>query len=183
VLTTEGVGLQPPADLGAALAGGVRAGATGRAKRCRREKGMMAKCPRIASKRTQVTGLLRPGRVPTTFHGYWYGFRRCVAQKLGRDRGDLSYTTRCRAAKMEIPAQSSPNPIANNGVLRRELFLALRAMSAKTVYPKAYSSRLKICPGSPYVIVAKVIIQGLVLTSPNCPSRCSLVTPSPRDSL
>jgi len=91
------------ADLGAAIAGGVRAGGYWRGEAMAKKRGMV-ECPRIAPKRTHDTGWLRPEGVPTTFHGYWYGFQRCAAKTLGRNRGDLPYTFRCRRAKLEISA-------------------------------------------------------------------------------
>jgi hypothetical protein len=56
------------ADLGVAVAGGVRAGGCWPGERLAKgKKEGWPECPRIAPKRTQVTGWLRPGRGTTHF--------------------------------------------------------------------------------------------------------------------
>src|ERR1039458_3959111 len=84
----QGVQRDSAADLGAAIAGGVRAGGlTGRKGSEEKKEGWWS-CPRIAPKRAQVTGPLRSGRGPPRFVWALVRFPAVRCAKVGRNRGD-----------------------------------------------------------------------------------------------
>src|ERR1035437_888194 len=75
-------------DLGAAIAGGVRAGGLPGRKNGEEKKEGWWSCPRIALKRAQVSGPLRSGRGTSRFVSALVTFPVMRCAKLGRNRGD-----------------------------------------------------------------------------------------------